>query len=103
MAAPPRGGPPMAMTAGLQAQRAGAMRTDILYAGFWRRVCAYLIDTTLLVGVQVIVFSSVYVLAPNDLDALTNVAPVCAAISWAYFALLESSPARGTLGKFALG
>jgi len=30
------------------------------------------------------------------------VAGVCGAIAWAYFALFESSPARGTLGKLAL-
>ena len=80
-----------------------AMSNNILFAGFWRRALAYLIDTVLLVGIELILFSSVYVLAPGNLDALGNVAPVCAAIGWAYFALFESSPARGTPGKLAVG
>ena len=46
---------------------------------------------------------TVHLLAPDNLDALANIAPVAIAISWAYFAVLESSPASGTLGKVALG
>jgi uncharacterized RDD family membrane protein YckC len=86
-----------------RAVTAAVMKTEILYAGFWRRVLAYLIDSALLVGVEFILFSSVYVLAPGNLDALGNVAPVCVAIGWAYYVLFESSPARGTPGKLAVG
>src|SRR2546428_1293310 len=78
-------------------------KSDIAYAGFWRRLLAYLIDGTLLAGLDLALYSTVHVLAPDNLDAVANVVPVAIAIGWAYFALLESSPARGTLGKIALG
>src|SRR5438128_9293432 len=78
-------------------------KSDIAYAGFWRRLLAYLIDGTLLAGVELALYSTVHVLAPDNLDAVANVVPVAIAITWAYFAVLESSPARGTLGKVALG
>jgi len=44
----------------------------------------------------------VIAVAPDNFTALANVAPVTAAIGWAYYVLFESSPARGTLGKIAL-
>src|SRR6059036_3532665 len=78
-------------------------KTDITYAGFLRRLLAYLIDGALLAGVELALYSTVHVLAPDNLDAVANVVPVAIAITWAYFAVLESSPARGTLGKVALG
>jgi len=78
-------------------------KTGVAYAGFWRRFLAYLIDGTLLAGVNLALYSTVNLLAPDNLDALANIAPVAIAISWAYFAVLESSPASGTLGKVALG
>jgi len=79
------------------------LKTDVAFAGFWRRVLAYLIDAVVLFGVEVAIFGAVHVLAPTNLDALANIAPVCAVIGWAYYVLFESSPARGTLGKLALG
>jgi uncharacterized RDD family membrane protein YckC len=36
-------------------------------------------------------------------EKLGNVVLVCWAITWAYFAILESSPARATVGKRVLG
>src|SRR3989440_9671217 len=78
-------------------------KTGVAYAGFWRRFLAYVIDGTLIAGVNLALFSTVHLLAPDNLDALANIAPVAIAISWAYFAVLESSPASGTLGKVALG
>lgn len=77
-------------------------RTEVAYAGFWRRLLAYLIDGVLIAGVEIALARAVYALAPDDFQALANVGPVTAAIAWAYFALMESSPAQGTLGKLAL-
>lgn len=77
-------------------------RTEIAYAGFWRRFVSFLIDATLLVGVEVAMARSIAVLTPNDFQALANVAPVSAALWWAYFVVMESSPAQGTLGKISL-
>lgn len=103
-------------------------RTEITYAGFWLRLLAYLIDSTLLYAVSlaivmgplydtvktfsilsaaaaasgVVSVQGVLHLAGN-IQALINAAAVAALIGWAYYAILESSPARGTLGKLALG
>lgn len=78
------------------------LRSEIHLAGFWRRAVAYAIDFALLAGVGAFVTTAVASLTRNDFQALANVAPVTAALAWAYFALLESSPAQGTLGKLAL-
>ena len=82
---------------------APVMKTEVAFAGFWRRVLAYLIDATLLFGVDFAIYMGAQVVAGNNAQALANVAGVCAAIGWAYYVVLESSPARGTLGKLALG
>lgn len=72
------------------------------YAGFWRRLLAYLIDFVILATVEGALGATILLVAPYDFRALANVAPVSGAIAWAYYALFESSPARGTLGKIAL-
>lgn len=77
-------------------------RTELAYAGFWRRVLAYLMDGLILAAIGSIVTLGVYSVAPNDLQSLANISPVSTAIAWAYFAVLESSPMRATLGKLAL-
>ena len=79
-----------------------SVKTEVRYAGFWRRLLAYLIDGLVIFAVQVVLTLLVFMIAPNDLQAAANVAPVTALVAWAYFALLESSPARATLGKLAL-
>jgi len=81
---------------------APALKNDIGYAGFWRRVVAYLIDAIFLAGVELLIALGVLMIAPNDLQAVFNIAPVSAAVAWAYYVILESSPARATLGKMAL-
>ena len=86
-------------------------RTDIAFAGFWRRTLALLIDQIFLFGVELGLMAAVYVIAPTtvqaiqggSLPAIEEVGPVMSAISWAYYGIFESSPARGTLGKMALG
>jgi uncharacterized RDD family membrane protein YckC len=77
-------------------------KDDVAYAGFWRRFLAYGIDSVFLGGIQFLLAAGVLLVAPYDLRALLNVAPVAGAIGWAYFVIFESSPARGTLGKMAL-
>jgi uncharacterized RDD family membrane protein YckC len=78
-------------------------KVDIAFAGFWRRALAHTIDTTMLGGVYLVIFATVRLLAPDDIGAQLNVAPVCLALGWAYYGILESSPLRGTLGKAAIG
>ncbi len=79
-----------------------------LYAGFWKRFAAYLIDWVLIV-----VASGVFVVAldfglglweveeaeglANGLGQLGGVA-----IAWLYYALMESGPRQATLGKLAI-
>lgn len=87
----------------------------VAYAGFWLRAVAYVLDTILL-GV----FSALTILAPlvsrgaisidNPLDVYTSQTRQFIAlrlllllIAWIYFAQLESSPWKATLGKKALG
>jgi uncharacterized RDD family membrane protein YckC len=96
---------------------------DIMkYAGFWRRFFAYLIDAILFWVVFVVVIGGA--LGVTDLELSGTVGdstgqmsrPATASedtqllfqlgvlvLSWLYFALLESSPRQGTLGKMALG
>jgi uncharacterized RDD family membrane protein YckC len=78
------------------------IRTEIAYAGFWRRLLAYLIDGVVLGGVGGGLVAAVLLVDPGDYKALLNSVLVLAALGWAYHAVLESSPARGTLGKIAL-
>ena len=73
------------------------------YAGFWRRLAAYLIDGLLLGAVQGTITILVHTIAPYDLRAQVNVLPVSILLAWAYFSLMESSPAQATVGKIALG
>lgn len=77
--------------------------TGHAYAGFWRRLAAYLIDGLVLGVVQALVALIVFAIAPDDLRAQANFAPVVILVGWAYFALMESSPAQATIGKLALG
>jgi uncharacterized RDD family membrane protein YckC len=86
-------------------------RTDVAFAGFWRRLLAFVIDYIFLFGVELALAAIVYVFVPTtvsaiqggSLRAIEEVGPVMSAIGWAYYGIFESSPARGTLGKMALG
>jgi uncharacterized RDD family membrane protein YckC len=102
------------------------VRVAIAYAGFWRRAAAYLIDLVILTTVQATLLLAVLFLMPQAFDSidlrnahessrafawdfvalaqnLGNVWLVSAALTWAYYSILESSPARATIGKAALG
>ena len=79
------------------------MKHDVAYAGFWRRLVAYIIDGSLLVAFGGLLMGGVISVAPNNSQAMLNVPWVTAAIGWAYFVLFETSPAQGTIGKIALG
>jgi uncharacterized RDD family membrane protein YckC len=81
---------------------AAVLKREVAYAGFWRRLLAYLIDMLVIGSVGVTLGALVVAFAPDNLTALANVLPVTTAIGWAYYVLFESSPARGTLGKIAL-
>jgi len=79
------------------------------YAGFWKRLAAYLIDVTLIYIVEGVLAVGVLLMGPHEINvvaiiyAFINFMLVSAALAWAYFALFESSPMQGTVGKYALG
>ena len=98
---------------------AQVVQTGVAYAGFWRRLLAYLIDGALLGIVQMTVVLGTLLIvepvmpnvsSPADFVVvilqfrrdLIDVAPVGGALAWAYFAILESSPMQATIGKMVL-
>ena len=60
---------------------------DIVYANFWKRVAAAIID-----GIIFIIFL-----------ALFKNFGILILLGWVYYAIMESSPQQGTLGKMAVG
>jgi len=86
----------------------------VVYAGFWRRFAAFLIDAIILaIGWSIlrIVIYDIY-----DYDGGEDIGPyymwgferkfdgiMQAILGWLYYALLESSSLQATLGKMALG
>jgi uncharacterized RDD family membrane protein YckC len=88
----------------------------VAYAGFWLRLAAYAIDNILLGFVLGNLLLRPLMGKPGGIPAddpwflFTNTSPQVTALmllflmgNWVYFALLESSPWRATLGKKALG
>jgi len=81
-----------------------------IYAGFWKRAIAYLIDAILLTFVLVLlgfVFAMFGIVDFNDEGQMTrngNLMDLLSIfVSWGYFALMESSSKQATFGKMALG
>lgn len=81
---------------------AATLKRELAYAGFWRRLLAYLIDLLIIGAVGITLGALVITLAPGNFVALANVLPVTTTIGWAYYVLFETSPTRGTPGKIAL-
>lgn len=85
-----------------------AITGDYRYAGFWIRVLAYIIDAILIWIVVAIV--AYLAIGPSAIDG--SAAPssgrsaitlILLVVEWLYFAGLESSAWRGTVGKKACG
>ncbi|HEX6349773.1 MAG TPA: RDD family protein [Candidatus Dormibacteraeota bacterium] len=89
------------------------------YAGFWRRLAAFLLDTVIGVGVwAAVVFLITFVLLAlllatgSTLDNYSSRVPgwisfayyaLGVVMTWLYFTLLEASAWQATVGKHALG
>ena|SRR5579863_9419852 len=81
-----------------------------LYAGFWRRVVAYIIDAIVLsivFGIAGAIFGVVAGGAnENNAGIIASAGAVLYIVlivgQWLYFALMESSAKQATLGKMAL-
>ena len=78
--------------------------TTSMYAGFWRRVAAVILDG-LILGVVTVPLT----LAVGDGDTYAEAARSASAstiqtvITWLYYSLMESSAKQATVGKMALG
>ena len=113
------GGPPpltqVAYAAPQQINYFNPAQTTVVYAGFWLRVGAYIIDyLVLLVPNQVISGAMQFVIAAPlrgagrrgpwaMLPIMLSMMTILTCIDWLYYALMESSPKQGTLGKMACG
>ena len=78
------------------------------YAGFWKRLAASIIDGIILTIIARIVFSVIFNINIESLETnhpalLGKINIMSIILGWLYFALMESSPKQGTLGKMALG
>ena len=75
-----------------------------MYAGFWRRVAAVLIDGLLL---SVVTVPLTLTFGGDDGFAeaarSSTASTISAVVTWLYYALMESSVKQATVGKMALG
>jgi uncharacterized RDD family membrane protein YckC len=72
-----------------------------MYAGFWRRVLAVIIDGLLLSAVTA---PFIFAIGGDDAySARSGASTFPSVIGWLYYALMESSAKQATLGKMALG
>lgn len=68
--------------------------TPVVYAGFWERFGALLIDTFILIVPQFLISY----LVPGVFGSVVTIV-----IQWLYYAFMESGEGQATLGKRALG
>ncbi len=87
-----------------------APAAEVQYAGFWRRLAAFVIDyIVVLIAVMVLAFAYGFIHAmavDGDVseDTIRVVSTVLSVlVVWLYWAIMESSPEQATLGKMALG
>ena len=73
-----------------------------VYASFWRRVAAWLLDQLVVLVVVIIVSILLTLLSANSLGKAVLLIPYLL-VPWLYSALLESSSRQATFGKLALG
>lgn len=120
-AAAPVAADPLPSSASIMAPGVAINRSDIAYAGFWRRVAAYQLDSFILAIASYIVmlpFAMVMglggqqVIAQSDDPAalfrtmwpmLVLMYLLLFALQAVYFAWMHSRPAQATLGKMAVG
>jgi uncharacterized RDD family membrane protein YckC len=85
-----------------------AVQPTTAYAGFWRRVGAYIIDGLILsvvfVPLALLVAPDPTTGAPGESSAGAQAVQGLSTLAgWLYFAFMESSGRQATLGKMALG
>jgi uncharacterized RDD family membrane protein YckC len=93
----------------LFAKGTGAARVESIYAGFWRRFLAILIDELILATVSFLFSASYYLMVMSIPESRALEVTVLSNrifsffLHWLYFTLMESSPKQATLGKMAIG
>lgn len=89
----------------------------MIYSGFWIRLAALLIDSFVMYIANALIMAGVFFMPLGDSSSVmermanpSNVMLMMAimytsmlVINWLYYALMESSKNRGTLGKMAVG
>jgi len=93
-------------------QSDAALVADYAFAGFWKRLFAYLIDSFLFGGmflILVMLLGTSLVTDSRDIDlthfglALVGIYLIIPICWWLYFAVMESSSSQATLGKKVIG
>lgn len=94
-------------------QHAIGPAVQLIFAGFWLRFVAYLLDSLIIAVPVLFLFCLVSMILvggagqPPNLDALKMmelpIQLLFILMAWPYFALMESSSKQATLGKLALG
>jgi uncharacterized RDD family membrane protein YckC len=75
----------------------------VLYAGFWKRAAAALIDSFLLFLFGT-VLGFIFIIATGSDQGFEIVSNILGILfGWFYFALMESSERQATIGKYMLG
>lgn len=77
-----------------------------IYAGFWLRLVAYIIDMFVLMGAGFVLGMFLFIIAPDlagELESQEVLGFILIGIAWIYYASMESSSKQATLGKMALG
>jgi uncharacterized RDD family membrane protein YckC len=79
------------------------MTGTTMYAGFWRRFAAWILDGLLLSLVTVPFTLQFGGDAAAEAARTSAVGTISTVVGWLYFALMESSAKQATVGKMALG
>lgn len=77
-----------------------------IYAGFWLRLVAYIIDMFVLMGAGFVLGMFLFIIAPDlaqELESQEVWGFILIGMAWIYYASMESSSKQSTLGKMALG
>lgn len=77
-----------------------------IYAGFWLRLVAYIIDMIVLMGAGFVLGIFLFIIAPDlagELESQEVWGFILIGMAWIYYASMESSSKQATLGKMALG
>jgi uncharacterized RDD family membrane protein YckC len=95
---------------------AGNSGATSIYAGFWRRFWAYLLDALVLFVISGLAYSLIFIVSFGVLHRYNGISPLYIdnmyygdmighvfgfVLPWLYYALMESSSKQATLGKMA--